>query len=111
MKVLIKDANEAIISIPTNTLKEINWLVYRTAAIISMELGYKLPRKKPSGTSEWKIRLENEINKLGVDITKLKFLKEMMPAILPQTPPSPSKEQRGRGSRNKDRKSMNLGEA
>lgn len=47
---LLKVANEVISIIPTKTLKESNWLMYSTAAVITAELGYKLPKWGTPGT-------------------------------------------------------------
>ena len=74
---IMKDVNAAIKHIETMSLKETNQLIYSTAKVVTLELGYKITKTTFNhGTAKWKIRLEKKIEKMRADISNLKNFKE-----------------------------------
>ena len=68
--------NKAVSTIPTNCITETNELLYATAFVVTEELGYKInERKKIDGKDPpWKRRIQNKINNMRKDISRLKEL-------------------------------------
>ena len=70
------DVNKVMDSIPTRSITETNKLLYTTGLVVTGELGYKMNERKRNNDKypPWKRRIQNRINNMRKDISRLKEL-------------------------------------
>ena len=76
---VVKEANEVVSTIATESITKTNQLLYSTAYVVTEELGCKVSRKNQVAAAKdeppWKRRLQCKIKTLRADVSSLEHLK------------------------------------